>query len=148
MKRNKDALDNPYTIEGLKPYSFTTKPKEVEIVSSENKYYTMQEIGKKVTFIKDTLEYVKLYKCALPIMMQLSTPGFQTLLYILQVLEPKKGQVYIYPPDAMEWMNYKTLKSVYKGINELVLLDFITPADTKANSYHINPNYFYNGKRT
>jgi hypothetical protein len=98
--------------------------------------------------MKDNLEYIKVFQEALPVLMKLSTPATQTLLYIFSILPMKKDEIHIYPPAAMEWMNYKTLKSIYKGINELIQADFIAPKKGSQDLYFINSNYFYNGKRT
>lgn len=147
MENKKLNTDSPFEIQGLKSNTFTTKNKEVDVVSSGDKIFSLQEIGKRITYMKDTLEYVKLYKNSFTVLKDLSSAGLRAFLYVLEVLEPKHSEVHIYPQAAMEWMGYKSLKSVYQGIHELTSLNIIVPIPDKQNYYFININYFYNGKR-
>lgn len=105
----------------------------------------MQELGTSFTTTTDTREYRKLYVEGLSSIANLSSAGLRVWCYVLTRLEAKKDYVDINVQDIMEYTGYKNSSNVYNGI--INLLENRLLFRKGLNSYYININVYFNGKR-
>lgn len=116
------------------------------MVDKENKPIRMDRYeGKKSSIIDDQI-YIKIFGSSLKNLVALSEPGFKVMLYVMMNIRPKTERVEILPALAVKKLNYKTTKSVYDGISNLIENDVIARSEF-SNLYWINPTIFYNGSR-
>jgi len=144
---SKEENKNPFVQKGKSIVSFTAAPKTINVVSGDNKIFLLQEASTTVTYVKDKLEFVKIYKNGLSAVKKLSSSGLNLLCYILEILPPKTDTIILYVPEIQDYCGYKSKKAVYKGINDLITNEFISKVPDTTDNYYININYFYNGKR-
>lgn len=92
---------------------------------------------------RDTTDFIKIYEPKL--LMNLSKAGSNMLFYVMSRMNFQGFAEFTYD-QAKEDTGYKTNKSIYDGLIELVEKDIIRPKDE--GGYWINPNIMYRGART
>ena len=94
----------------------------------------------------DKAQFAKLYVSNLSSLFGLSKTGIRVLSYILQSVKPNTDWFLFDIDDCLEVTEYKSKKSVWKGMGELLHNKFIARSN-KVYKYYINPTIFFNGNR-
>ncbi len=141
--------ESPYRLKSLsainKAVDFT---KPVSLIDEEgtilNEGYLAENEGQ---LYSDTLPFIKVYNNSLKHIRELSTSSIKLLTYILEGLPKRANYVIIDVANAMEYCNYTSRASYYRGVIELLEKDFIKRSTGEQGKFFINLNYFFNGAR-
>lgn len=117
--------------------------KAIALRDDEGKIY---QTGFFRTIEVDETQFTKLYINQIGIFNNLSTPGYRVLTYLMSVLKPNSNEIIFERSKCMAACGYKTHKSVYKGLTELIEAKIIARSCNDW-MYFINPLVFYNGDR-
>ena len=110
---------------------------------------TGEVVGHQMLAVKqkvDKEQFTKVFHKGLAAMWGLSTTGVKVFTYIADQVKPNKDFIYIEIEEAMAFCNYKTEKSVWQGLGELLDAGFIARSKLYYK-YFINPTFFFNGNR-
>jgi len=94
----------------------------------------------------DKAQFAKIYLSNLSSLFDLSKTGIRVLSYIIKSVKPNSDWFLFEVIDCMEDTGYKSEKSVWKGMGELLQSKFIARSD-RSYKYFINPTIFFNGDR-
>lgn len=140
--------ENPTIKEGIIMREYLVKANEVPMVNTETgEYGVFKKIDSTKQLAHDTLQYTKVYNNSLSSIKDFSNPALKVWVYILANLTPRKEDITINMKECMEYTGYLNIPNVYKGIIELLEKNFIFRKTGNDNTYFINSNYFFNGKR-
>lgn len=99
-------------------------------------------ISKKV----DKDSFIKIYKAKLQILFDLTPEALKVLSYFMNKTPIGKDLIMFDVEECMEFLGYKSNKSVFNGLLGLLNAKFIARANT-SSLYFINPAIFFNGDR-
>jgi hypothetical protein len=94
----------------------------------------------------DEERFVKLFLAELGALWDLPKPALRILTYVIQCLRMNEDRIIFNPKECMKYTGYKTEKSVFTGIAELIKHGIIARS-TLPNIYFINPMIVFNGNR-
>jgi len=114
------------------------------MVNSKREYLGKTIFAKRQ--VVDTTQFAKIYLSSVPAFFNLSKSGIRLFGYVLKVVKPNSDHFYFELDECMEITGYKSDKSVWKGISELLEFKFIARSK-KSYKYYINPTIFFNGDR-
>ena len=117
--------------------------KAIALRDDEGKIY---QTGFFRTIEVDETQFTKLYVNNIGIFNGLSNAGIRVLTYFMSILKPNSNEVIFDRDKCKDACDYKTVKSVYKGLTELIDSGIIARSWTDS-VYFINPLIFYNGDR-
>jgi hypothetical protein len=101
-------------------------------------FYEVQEV--------DETQFVKVFANFFSAQQGLTKTGREVLIYLMTLLRPKSDKVRVRIDEAITFLNYKSRKSYFIGIANLLEKDVI--ARTKYDDeYFINPLIMFNGDR-
>lgn len=106
-------------------------------------------IGSQLLAVKqkvDPEQFTKIFHKGLAAMWGLTSCGIKVFSYIASEVRPNKDFVYIELNEAKKFCKYKTDKSIWNGLGELLDASFIARTDVYYK-YFINPTFFFNGNR-
>jgi len=96
-------------------------------------------------------EFIKLYQAGIAAAFDLSKSGQGVLSVLLQLYRESKNTpevVYFNFNAAKKDFEYKFGNTTFtKGLNELLIKEFLAPVKDRQNLYWINPAYFFKGDR-
>jgi hypothetical protein len=111
-----------------------------ELVSSYHKIGT--------TEIVDSEKFVQVYIKGLDQLFGLGLQAQKIIKYIIEYcIKPNDDRIYFSKSDCMKKLGYKTRKSIYSGLLELLTKQIIAKVKGDNNLLFINPHYLFNGKR-
>lgn len=94
----------------------------------------------------DEEQFAKIYLKEMHNLYGLKRTGLLALGFVFHKLEKDKDAVYIYYPEMQNYCNYKSIRTCYTGMKELVAHKFIAPS-FMAGWWFINPKIIFNGNR-
>ena len=101
-------------------------------------FYEVQEV--------DETQFVKVFANFFSAQKGLTKTGREVLIYLMTLLRPKNDKVRVRIEEALTFLNYKSKKSYFIGIANLLEKEVI--ARTKYDDeYFINPLIMFNGDR-
>jgi hypothetical protein len=125
-----------------KKFKHVQKPEAVEVVNTKTGEV---DVGLKMVghaYYADVSDFCKLYEPK--VLLGLSKAGIAVFSWVMDVMR--------YDPfirfditKCSEWTEYKSRKSLYDGLKELVVLDILRPKSKM--EYWINPNVMFKGDR-
>lgn len=140
--------ENPTIKDGIGVRQYVKKPSEIEMVNTDTgEVGIFKPASTCVNIPHDSLEYIKVFKQALPQVKDLNTPALKVWVYILANLTPKRDEVSIIMKDCIEYTGYTNPPPIYKGLVELLSKQFLFRKVGSDSTYFINSNFFFNGKR-
>lgn len=98
----------------------------------------------------DTQDYVKIYRDSIPLLLELSRPALDFLLYIISTIRPKKDYIEFNTDSAMDFLGYTSRQSIYKAVDKLEEAGVLAKRHNNTRgkqAYWINPEIIYNGAR-
>lgn len=95
---------------------------------------------------KENEPFIKIFKESVKMMFGLSTTSMKVFWYITTNVPVNSEVVHVSREECMEFCTFKTPKSYYDGITELLDRELIAKTD-KDDYYYINPVVFFNGNR-
>lgn len=111
-----------------------------ELVSEYHKIGTVEVV--------DSEKFVQVYVRGLDQLFSLGFEAQKVISYIIKYcIKPNDDRIYFSKSDCMEKIGYKTRKSVYSGLLELLQKSIIAKVKGDNNLLFINPHYLFNGKR-
>lgn len=148
----KTHKENPFLLEvkkhlekGEKIRLFSTKNQAiVDLDTGEIDNKSSIVIHKKESV--DKAQFAKIYLSSLRAFFSLSNTAIRVLAYIMTIVEKDRDFIYFSVEDCMEYTNYNSEKTIFKGLGELLDNDFIARSD-KSYKFFINPCIFFNGDR-
>lgn len=96
---------------------------------------------------RDTAHFVKYFGGTAKKAQLLSNAGSRVFGYIMEHLAQNIDWITINYDDCRDFCGYDSTQAVRKGILDLLEHRFIARKTGYTDRYHINPNYFFNGKR-
>jgi hypothetical protein len=96
--------------------------------------------------VVDKGQFTKLYIGSIKELFKLSPRAQAVYGYLMEAQQMNDHQVYFSPERCAEETGYKTPKSLYEGIAELLEKDFIARA-SDTNFFFLNPQIAFNGNR-
>lgn len=99
-------------------------------------------ISKKV----DKDSFVKIYRAKLQVLFDLTPEALKVLSYFMNKSPVGKDLIMFDVEECMEFLGYRSNKSVFNGLFVLLKAKFIARANTP-KLYFINPAIFFNGDR-
>lgn len=94
----------------------------------------------------DTQEFTKIFTDFMGLMVNLKSPAQRVLHFLLKHIQQNSDMVEFNVTRCQEFCGFKSCRSVYEGLGELLEKRFI--ARTKLHyKYYINHNFFFNGSR-
>jgi hypothetical protein len=99
-----------------------------------------------VRTIVDRGVFTKLYIGSIKELFKLSPKAQAVYAYLMEAQQMDKHQVYFSPERCAEETGYKSPRSIYEGIAELLEKNFIARA-TDTNFFFLNPDIAFNGNR-
>jgi hypothetical protein len=96
---------------------------------------------------KDTASFIKYFGGTAKRAQLLSNAGSRVFGYIMEHLAQNIDWITINYEDCRAFCGYDSTQAVRKGILDLLEHRFIARKTGYTDRYHINPNYFFNGKR-
>jgi len=140
LKNKKDLLVPAYGQDGL---PLMAKPTETSQMLQVGQRYT----GDMTTI--DRRQYTKMYVEFLGILIKegIGLPAVRMLFFILKRLRTGSDIVQFTMPAAKAHTGYKTDKSIYEGLVELIKMGVIARKDGTDEQFYINPQYIFRGKR-
>jgi len=94
----------------------------------------------------DEERFVKLFLAELGALWDLPKPALRVLTYVIRCLRMNEDRIIFNPKECLSHTGYKTEKSVFTGISELIKHSIIARS-TLPNIYFINPMIVFNGNR-
>lgn len=95
----------------------------------------------------DSLLFTKVYiKDMSSVLINMSYPCHQILMYLILTIERSTNRVYLSFKDVKPIIGNIGKSSYYKGVNELIERNIIEKTKYK-NVYYVNPNMVFNGVR-
>lgn len=94
----------------------------------------------------DKTKFAKLYISEMSSFMDLTKTGLRVLFYVLAKMPQDRDFILFDIEEAMKITGYKTEKSVFTGIGELLECRFLARSN-KTYLYYINPQIAFNGNR-
>lgn len=136
---------NGHVVKKYRTASRTDKKAILQAVNSDT-----GEILGHTSFIRqievDEEKFTKVYLSQFSSFFDLSKQAIRVFGYIMTQMIPKKDMFYFLMRDCIEYTGYKSKKSIYQGLAQLVDQEIIArgPSDT---FYFINPLVAFNGDR-
>ena len=96
--------------------------------------------------IVDRTQFIKVFKDSLKTILALSTTAQKVLWYIIDNVPKEKPFVYLDYKECMDNVGFKTRKSVYDGVIELLEKGILTRS-SNSKKYWVNPLVIFNGNR-
>lgn len=96
--------------------------------------------------IVDRTQFIKVFKDSLKTILALSTTAQKVLWYIIDNVPKEKHFVYLDYKEYMNNVGFKTRKSVYDGVIELLEKGILTRS-SNSKKYWVNPLVIFNGNR-
>ena len=96
-------------------------------------------------FVKDTREYMRTFNSFYKLMGTLNVEALKVLSYIYKNIRIGEDDLYIDYNEAKELLGYKDVKSIYKGVEELLNKEIISREDSSRSMFFINPIFFFKG---
>lgn len=125
----------------------TTRFKERELVDGEGEVLKFKEKFELLPYM-DNASFVKLFKGNYDMLKGLSSAGFNFFFYMTEfLLEKNHYFIYVDVDKVAEKMGYKTRKSVYDALIELLNLDILRKK-TGEGFFWVNPSVVFRGDRT
>lgn len=138
---------NPFEISGVVTKQLVKRGETMELANiNTGEIEVYQKAGNIVNYDKDTLKFTKVFSSAITDIKDFSTPALKLWCYILDNIGIGTDEVYIHAHDVMAYGEYNSKAPVYKALCELITKKFIAKK-VGTNSYFINPDKFYNGRR-
>lgn len=106
----------------------------------------MQEIFMHIKEEVDKEMFVKLFKSQIQAMFSFSHTAYRIFGYLLNATRINEDMIYFDLEDCMKYCGYKSPRSVFNALAELVDKEIIARGNSHA-VYHINPAVFFNGNR-
>jgi len=94
----------------------------------------------------DEDQFVKVFVRELRALWDLSKPAMRVLTYIMACMKANQDEIIFEIEDCMEYTRYKSERSVFSGLGELIENGIIARS-TKTYRYFINPMIVFNGDR-
>jgi len=94
----------------------------------------------------DRAQFAKFYISSLTAFYDLEKSGIKVLSYILKILKPNADSFDFDFEDCMNHTGYKSKKTIFTGLSELLENKFIARGN-HPYKYYINPTIFFNGDR-
>ena len=94
--------------------------------------------------IVDRTQFIKVFKDSLKTILALSTTAQKVLWYIIDNVPKEKPFVYLDYKECMDNVGFKTRKSVYDGVIELLEKGILTRS-SNSKKYWVNPLVIFNG---
>lgn len=94
----------------------------------------------------DEERFVKLFLSELGALWDLPKPALRVLTYVIRCLRMNEDRIIFNPKECLLHTGYKTEKSVFTGISELIKHSILARS-TLPNIYFINPMIVFNGSR-
>lgn len=139
----------PYIRKGLVFQKRRKKGTEEPVVGTETGllYGTITPVDELEEQEIDTLPFIKLYLEAIDLLRDLSTPGIKVLCYILRNLKEGSAEIILPPAEVMQYNKWNTTVPYYRGIRDLLEINFISRQIGSNSRYYINVNLIFNGDR-
>jgi hypothetical protein len=138
---------NPFEISGVALKHIIKKVDSFEVVNtSTGEVEMLHKAAQQVSFNKDSLMFKKVFDGAIDDVKDFTPAALKIWCYLLKNLSINKDEVIINMQECMEYSGYDTKSPLYKGICELIAKKFIARR-VGVNTYFINPDKFFNGKR-
>lgn len=96
---------------------------------------------------KDNASFTKLFRGVEAEIPKLRTNAIQVLMYIIAELKAGSDVIKIDAVDVSERLGYKNKRSVYDGIFELLLNEFLYRKTGAGGEYFVNVNKIFRGNR-
>jgi hypothetical protein len=96
--------------------------------------------------VVDRGQFTKVYISSIKELFKLSPKAQGVYGYLMEAQQMDKHQVYFSPERCAEETGYKSPRSIYEGIAELLEKNFIARA-TDTNFFFLNPEIAFNGNR-
>lgn len=108
------------------------------------------EILGHTTFMRqvdvDEEQFTKLFLAQFEAFFDLTKAGIRVFGYVMKCLRPRIDMIYFDKDECMQYTQYTSLDSIYRGITELIKAGIL--ARSKSDSmYYINPLIVWNGDR-
>lgn len=97
--------------------------------------------------MKQKKDFIYFYPLFFVLCIGLSLKALKILEYILSRLQPNRDKFFFILSDCMSQTGYKTKKSIYDGLTELLIHGIIARGPTEV-IYFINPYILFRGDRT
>jgi hypothetical protein len=142
MYKSNPFIENLFIKESTKLTKISNS--KLSITDSEGK-----EVEKNIVYAKehnvDRTPFIKLFSTKfLP---HLKKAGIIVFDYLCTIaIKYNTDYVILFPDDIVSRTGYKSKKSIYNGINELIDVNVIAKSD-KPNIYWLNPSIIYKGER-
>lgn len=94
----------------------------------------------------DETEFVKIFKDGIKYTFGLSVTGEKAYKYFCSILPIRSATVYLNISKMVEFCEWRTTVSAYKGLGELIKNKIIAPS-MEPNLWFINPTVLFNGDR-
>ena len=130
--------------EGKKTIFAKGKSRDV-IIDSDTKEQKGHAIFAKQIKV-DKARFTKIYLSSLGSLTNLSKTGLKVLKYTIESLMPNKDFILFDMDDAKKSTGYKSDRSIFNGIAELLEADIIARGKNHY-IYYINPTMIFNGDR-
>lgn len=107
----------------------------------------VKSLGRQVMI--DRRPYVKVFDEVIDHILTfgMGVPGYRLLFYVFRKLEKGSDRIKIVPSMAKAVTGYKSDKSIYEGLNELIKLGLLAKVEGAKHHFFINPQMIFRGKR-
>lgn len=129
------------------------KGKKQIVIGSTNKVLVDTKSGdaEAITLLHkykevDRDKFVKLYVNEIQALFDLTKTGLKVFGFVLQCLKINDDMIYMDVSEIKEYCGYKSNKTVYKGLSELLSSKIIAMSN-KTNLWFVNPKVVFNGNR-
>ena len=160
VKKLKGTRENPFKEVLLKEVQDHKKTRIQYIKNGKNNTKTGAElviadpdsgevIGGQRFYVRkeyDDAQFTKIMTDKISHFFDMDKQATRVFAYISSVLRPNKDFFYLDMYEAMEFTEYQSESSIWKGMRWLVANEFIAKSD-QTNKYFINPTVFANGNR-
>jgi hypothetical protein len=96
--------------------------------------------------VVDKGQFTKVYLSAINALFELTPKAQKVFSFFMTAQQMNDHQVYFSPERCAELTGYKSPRSIYEGLAELLEKEFIARA-TDTNFFYINPEICFNGNR-
>lgn len=131
-------------VKKIKTMGGTDKKAILQAVNNEGEILGHTQFVKQIEVDED--QFAKIYLSNFSAFFDLQQSSIKVFGYILTQLKPNKDEFIFDREECMQYTEYKSDTSVFKGLTELLKNNIIARGKTDYR-YFINPMIFFNGNR-
>lgn len=154
LNLHEQHTENPFVADAVDTLKVARRTQMMTATSKDAVHYVVNresgEVDGYSAFMRvievDEERFAKLYLSELAALWDLNKPAIRVFTYIVSSLVPNKDSIIFETDKCMEYTGYKSEKSVFTGLSELIEHGIIARTN-KHWQYFINPMIMWNGNR-